>query len=370
MKKKIGILTFWNVPNYGAFLQAYALQKLLETRYPEYDVRQIPYLNQKHYNVYYSNSIKQNFRYWLINPKYYRALLSGKGTNKDVENTKKFLAYYDVIPHFTNIATGNIKDYTFDVLVLGSDIIWDFTVPFFGDDRYLFGVGINARKKLSYAPAFGSVSEKNSVPNYVKTGLRELDAISVRDEKSARIVEAISGKNAEVVLDPTLLWDFQNDLNIPKPTVSNYIVVYGSFFSEELVKGAKKYAEDNGLKLICLSSLDDRFEWCDEIINQDEMTPFEWVGYFKHASAVMTCTYHGLMFSIIFEKKIIFNMTEFIYNKSESFIDGLGMKEVLLNDLDFNAKMNWNWDYSIIYSKLNQMKSDSIGFLDSAIEGE
>lgn len=91
MKKRIGILTFWNVPNYGAFLQAYALQKVLETRYPEYDVRQIPYLNQKHYNVYYSNSIKQNYRYWLINPKYYRVLLSGKSKNKDVENTKNFL---------------------------------------------------------------------------------------------------------------------------------------------------------------------------------------------------------------------------------------------------------------------------------------
>ena len=52
--KRLGILTFWNVPNYGAFMQAYALQKVLENRYTDYDVKQIPYINQRHYDEYYS----------------------------------------------------------------------------------------------------------------------------------------------------------------------------------------------------------------------------------------------------------------------------------------------------------------------------
>lgn len=368
--KKMGILTFWNVPNYGAFLQAYALQKVLERRYPEYEVRQIPYLNSKHYSVYYSNSIRQNYRYWILNPKFYLALLDKKDKNTKVEQTQKFLEYYDMIPNFSGTTRENINELSLDVLVLGSDIIWDYTVPFFGNDRYLFGVGIDAKNKLSYAPAFGSVAEKQMVPNYVKKGLRELKAISVRDDKSAKIVELILGRKAKVVLDPTLLWDFKNDVNIPKPLDSDYIVVYGSFFTEDLVKGAKRYAKDNGLKLICLSSLDDRFDWCDQIVDQDEMTPFEWVGYFKHASAVMTCTYHGLIFSIIFEKRIVFNMTEFIYNKSGSFIKEIGLKEVLMDYSDFDAKINWNWDYSAVYSKLNLMKEYSIDFLDSAILGE
>lgn len=368
--KKIGILSFWNVPNYGAFLQAYALQCVLEKRYPTYEVRHIPYLNPKHFKVYYSNSIRQNYRYWMVNPKFYKALLTKYNRKTKVDKTKKFLEYYDEIPYFKDVTRDNINELSLDVLILGSDIIWDYSVPFFGNDRYLFGLGINAKNKISYAPAFGSVSKKQDVPEYVKKGLSELNAISVRDEKSAEIVEKVLGKKAKVVLDPTLLWDFNNDNNVQKPPVTNYIVVYGSFFTEELIDGAQKYAKDNGLKLICLSSLDDHFDWCDQIVDQNEMTPFEWLGYFKYANAVMTCTYHGLLFSLIFKKRIVFNMTEFIYNKSESFINNLDLKEVLVTYSDFDSKINWNWDYSKIINRLNIMKLDSIDFLDSAILGD
>ena len=50
----INILTFWGVPNYGTFAQAYALQASMQKAYPEYDVKQINYLCQKHYKQYYS----------------------------------------------------------------------------------------------------------------------------------------------------------------------------------------------------------------------------------------------------------------------------------------------------------------------------
>lgn len=367
--RKIGILTFWDVPNYGAFLQAYALQKILSKRYPTYDVRQIAYLNPIHYSVYYENSLKQRFRYWMINPKFYRELFNSKDKNDETSATRKFLDYYKVIPHFSVLTSRNISDLYMDVLVLGSDIIWDYTVKFFGKDRFLFGCGINAKRKISYAPGFGSARENQNVPAYVKKGLHDLDAISVRDKKSARIVKYISGRDARIVLDPTLLWEFREDPNIVKPFLSDYIVVYGSFFTDELIEGAIKYAKANRLKLVCLSSLDDRFEWCDQIVNQDEMNPFEWAGFFKYANAVMTCTYHGLMFSLIFNKKTVFNMTEFIYNKSESLVNELGLREVLVEYKTFEEKINWKWDYSVIMHKLEMMKKDSIEYLDFAIKG-
>lgn len=365
--KKIGILTFWNVPNYGTFLQAYALQKVLEKKYPSYDVRQIPYLNSKHYKIYYSNSITQNYRYWFINPKFYINMLSKKHIKRDLSTIKKFIEYYKLIPHFTGITKTNIRALSLDILILGSDIIWDYTVPFFGNDQYLFGLGLKAKKKLSYAASFCSVSESTAVPRYVKKGLSELATISVRDEKSSKIVNKILNKTAKIVLDPTLLWDFQNDPNIPCPLLSDYIVVYGSSFTKKMIQDAKKYAKLNRLKLVCINSLDDNFDWCDLVINQDELTPFEWVSYFKHANIVMTCTYHGLMFSLIFKKKIIFYMTDFIFSKSESLIKYLGLKEVLSNELDFQGKINWNWDYDLIYKKLNSMKLNSFDFLNSII---
>ena len=68
--QKIGILTFWNVPNYGAYMQAYALQKTLGELFPKDDVRQIAYLNPRHFNVYYG-IVNTDYRYFLINPRFY-----------------------------------------------------------------------------------------------------------------------------------------------------------------------------------------------------------------------------------------------------------------------------------------------------------
>lgn len=368
--RKLGILTFWNVPNYGAFMQAYALQKVLDKRYRDFVVKQIPHLNRRHFDMYYSNSIKNRFSNWFINPHFYIELLKSKSKNCEVESIKKFLDYYRLIPNFENYYQKGINNIELDTLVLGSDIIWDYTVPFFGKDAYLFGCGINAKHKISYAPGCGSVKDGFFVPDYVVKGLRELEAISVRDENSAKIVKKITKKDVTIVLDPTLLWDFLNDPNIIKPKEDNYIIVYGSFFTDKMIKEAKEYSRSKNMKLICLSSLDDTFEWCDQVISLDRMTPFEWVGYFKYAKVVMTCTYHGLLFSLIFKKRIVFNMSEFIWNKSQSFINELELKEVLMDSYSFEEKVNWDWNYHNIDSRLKKMKERSYAFLDGAIYGK
>lgn len=375
--KKLGILTFWNVPNYGAFMQAYALQKSLENRYKEYLVKQIGYLNKKHFNVYYSNSLSSKYRYFIINLHFYKTLLKkiflklfSKNNSivcSDLSNLKKFLNYYNSIPNFQCNKKSDLKKLQLDTLVLGSDIIWDYTVPFFGSDSFLFGNDINANIKISYAVGSGSVKNAKSVPGYVEKGIKSLNAISVRDKNTEYFVKQITDKKTSIVLDPTLLWDFDNDSNVINPNLDNYIIVYGSFFSHELINGAKEYSKKHHLKLICLSSLDDKFDWCDRIINQDELSPFEWVGYFKYAKAVMTCTYHGLMFSLIFKKKIIFYMTNFILNKSESFIDELGLTDVIISFKSFNEKINWDWDYNLISEKIDILRQKSFKFLDESI---
>ena len=364
--KKIGILTFWNVPNYGAYMQAYALQKFINYRYEECEVYQISYLNKKHYNVYYSNINKQ-YPYWYVNPQFYLGLINYKKRKEEVSRTKKFLEYYQSIPHEDR----DIKHLKLDYLILGSDIIWDYQIDFFGKDQFLFGIGVNAKKKISYAPSFGTVISGNTAPDYVHKGLTELDYISVRDEKSQTIVKEISGRESTVVLDPTLLWDFSTDENIVKPQINDpYIIVYGSFFSDELIRGAQKYCRENALKLICLSSLDDEYDWCDLTIDQDQLNPFEWTGYFKYSDAIMTCTYHGLMFSLIFKKKIIFNMTDFIMKKAESLIECMELREVLVDYKDFVSKINWAWDYAKLDKKLEQLRKNSLKFLDGAINNE
>lgn len=364
--KNIRILTFWNVPNYGTFMQAYALQKLISERYTDCDVKQLAYLHKRHFDMYYS--INTNYRYWPINPRFYKTLVHQLLHWKDTKALRKFFEYYQVIPNSPLVTTGDAGTEKINLLILGSDILWDYSIDFFGEDPYLFGNLIEAGRKISYAPSFGTVQVKNGYPEYVKAGLLELADISVREEKSQKIVRQISGRESEIVLDPTLLWDFNADPNIIKPSISDdYVIVYGSFFSPELIDGARAYCRSNKLKLVCLNSLDDKFDWCDITINQNDLDPFEWAGYFKHAKAVMTCTFHGLIFGLIFNKRIAFHPTEFIMHKATSIIETFGLNDVLVKFTSFEEKVNWEWDYTAINQRIDAAKSASLEFLDRNI---
>ena len=104
------------------------------------------------------------------------------------------------------------------------------------------------------------------------------------------------------------------------------------------------------------------------VISQDSLNPFEWAGYFKNASIIMTCTYHGLMFGLIFKKKIIFHPTEFIMNKASSLINDLGLMDVLVNYTSFDSKINWNWDYAYLSKLLEKNKDISFRYLDGEIK--
>lgn len=363
---KVGILTFWNVPNYGTFFQAYAMQKVLAQLLPDDEVVLIRWLHPGHYAAYYAYD-NCPYHYKLINPRFYRNIIKRFLHRSQINGLKAFGVYYDVIPH-TQEQGDAVEQCAFDYVVLGSDIIWDYSQPIFFHDPHLFGQGLQAKHIVAYAPSFGTVKVGQSAPQYVVDALGKMEAISVRDQNSADVVKDLSGREAEVVLDPTLLLDFWQDRNIKKPEIEGkYIAVYGSTFSPELVRGGRAYAAEHGLKLVCLDSLDDNFDWCDIHVGQREMDPFLWAGYFKHAEAVMTCTFHGLMFSLIFHRPIIFHPTSFIMDKASSLIDDLGLRKVLVEEQTFAGKVNWPWNYEDIQQKLNVQREKSMKFLQRAL---
>lgn len=362
---RIGIITFWGVPNYGTFLQAYALKNTVQSLDSSISVEVVPYLNDSHYKVYYGISPLE-CRYKYLNPKYYLSLM--KSLLKYSENKKKekkFLSFYRNLSFTDRISGEELKKREYDTIILGSDIVWDFSIPFFGNDRFLFGLDINSKNKIAYAASFGTTRYGKTIPEYVYKGVNELNAISVRESNSQAIVRVLTGKEPLVVCDPTFLWDFDNDKNIPQENkFGDYIIVYGSSFGQELINGCAEFAKTNNLKIICLDSLDDNYDWCDINIKQNDLSPFEWLAMFKNAKIVMTCTFHGLMFGLIFKKKIAFNPLKFILDKADSFIEYLELNDPLINLTSFDEKVNWNWDYKIINEKLDGLKQKSKDFIE------
>lgn len=359
----IGILTFWNVPNYGTFVQAYALQKVIQSLAPDKTVVQINHLDNLHYNFYYNQK-----KYLLSQKIWTRSFWQGVFSTTPIRSQREvnFQNAYNTIPHTETITKKNLSDYSFQKVFLGSDIIWDYSIPVFHNDEMLFGIGISS-KKYSYAASFGTVDVDAKLPDYVAKGLQGMSGISVRDQKSSHMVEKNMNLKPSIVLDPTWLWDFNHDENVITSRDSHYLLVYGQDFSEGYIDGIRKYASENNLSIIALDCNDDHYSWCDKVVKQENLSPFEWIGYFKYAEVIATSTFHGITFSLIFKKKFAFCKTDFIMAKISDFLEELGLSTMFDCD-DVAQILNAEWDYEHIEEIIDGKKSTSIEFLKNALE--
>lgn len=359
-----GILTFWNVPNYGTFIQAYALQKVLAELQSDKDVRQIAYLHDTHHKFYYSpvpSMSKKSLAFW-------KRLIKNLLTLPAIKKREKaFNAVYETIPHTEAMDGQSLGTTAFKTVVLGSDIVWDYSIKVFGDDPYLFGVGLNAERVISYAASFGTVKSGQQVPEYVKQGLENMSHISVRDNNSADIVEKICGVRPPIVLDPAWMWSFDKDPNVELPEIEDYIVVYGQDFTPEFIDNLVQFAKKKEKKLVCLDCNDDNYSWCDVVIKQSEMTPYKWLGYLKKAEYVATSTFHGLTLGLIFQKRIAFCKTDFILAKISGMLKKLGLYEVFQNESAVESMFCYDWDYSVISRIIDEERELSKRYLREAL---
>lgn len=359
----IGIQTLWNVPNYGTFAQAYALQKVIE-KISNRNTVQIAHLDKKHFDFYYN--YKRYLRSGRVISKAF--LRSFFYKNKDTsEKLSSFSKAYNTIPHTDVIDFNNINTYKFQKIFLGSDILWDYSIEPFNKDPFLYGCTFNAEIN-SYAASFGTISLGARYPEYVVNALKKMKNISVRDEKSALIVEDILGYKPDLVLDPAWLWDFSNDDNIVRPIDKDYILVYGQDFTDRFVKNLVHFAKEKKLQIIGLDCNSDKYDWCDKLVHQSELDPFLWIGYFKNSTYVATSTFHGLTFSLIFEKKFAFCKTEFIMVKAKKFLEEIGILEKFENKEAVRGMLDSKWEYEYINKVINLKREDSIRFLIKSLE--
>ena len=337
---EIGILTYWGVANFGAFTQAYALNKSLTQMCKDknIDIRHIAYITPQHKELYKKLYPYENFdRAW------------------------------DTIPHIPFDDAEAFEKYHFDSIITGSDSIWEYTYPELGDDRHLIGNDLNADKVYSYAASFGDMTENSRFPGFVTKGLRKYSNISVRDENSRILVNDFLGYDPTIVVDPALLWNFKDDSNIPDITDKygdKYILVYGENFPMEIIASVIRYSEKSNLKIIG-AGLAPR--WCDQRLFGSLLDPYEWLGLFRNASLVVTCTFHGLMMSLNFEKKVLFYQTEYVKNRSQWLIEQLKLEDVLLSN-SLEKTLKYKWDYKAINSNKNLLVNKSKEYLESILK--
>lgn len=367
--KTIGILSYSNskIINYGGILQAYALKTFIEEDCG-CSCYQINYIVKPFYTSKYRKILSQ----------FYKAFLSLFGSKKRKTRTLNFWKRNfksSAKPLFTT------QDLVFDsrnydCLLLGSDQIWNpyinnFDSNFFGS---FYNNGINT--VYTYAASFGRACFKEKDAKFIVENLNGLHNVSVRETQGKEFLEGFNIES-HVDIDPTLLLDRnqwqtiskQSKLHLKTKYILCYIMPGDKTVENEIKRIAKFYSKSAKLKIIFIGQKETKRL---EKHNRFDFGPAEWIDAMLNASLIITNSFHGVAFSVNFNKDFF---AVFPSNQSNSSltsrISSLLMQLNLENRIfQVGDTMNSNLtpiDYKDINAKLDNMRKQSRNYLISLL---
>jgi hypothetical protein len=352
----IGILTFYNTINYGAILQAYALQKKINSFTVENEIiryeckaireREISSLSESF------RSMKTLLKYLLIN-RYERIK-----KQKFESFTREYLSLSEQVYKRDNIVN-SMK--TYDSYIVGSDQVWNLNLT--GEDYSFFlDFESNGLKKNAYAGSFGYSTIPVNYKERCAQLLSNFSISTVREETGKNIIKQLLDKEVPVVLDPTLLLQSHEWLELVDDTLkyNNYILLYFIHNKNETFEYARRLAKKTGYKLVYINiSPKPGFG----MINLRALSPIEFLNLFKNAKYIITGSFHGVAFSINFNKKFFFEKDKKVnsYNsRIENLISTLHLEE---REIGILNNMEQDINYLEVDRKLEELRKESLTYL-------
>lgn len=336
---KVGILTFHDAHNYGAVLQAYALKKYIQSL--GHDARII---NYHHETIPDGFPKEDNERRWEKFNKFIKKLID-----------------YDTQTYITE---EELEKLDIDVWICGSDQIWNTEITRGFNRGFFLDFGTKG-KKISYAVSMGIPCLPTEHEENFKKSINKLHKISVREESLKQYTEQFTDKEVVRTLDPTLLLDEEDyeDLLL-KNEHGDYILIYALGPDERLTKIAQKIAKEKNAKIIELNDNRKEEYFCEQV---SEASPEEFLTLIKNAKAVITNSFHGTIFSIIFRKEF-YTITRLNRNsRMENILEIVDMKDRLIHDLKELENVK-EQDFEKAYERLEVEKEKSKEFLKKALE--
>lgn len=365
--KKIGIITFHNAHNYGAVLQAYALQKVLSK---SNDVELINYKNK---------AISRGYRIIKINKKSFRLFIITFFS--DLINLRKNIKRYKVFEDFINKKLKLTKPYKSveelknnfpkkDIYITGSDQVWNSQITQGLSDAYTLNFGDVNINRISYAASIGNANINDLEKDEFIKKLSNLNYISVREENAKNSLQNLIKNNIEVVLDPTLLvkkeeWDKEIINEVQKD--EKYILAYVVAKDDDHLKILNKLSEKTGLKIIHFDNSNAAIK--NILANKYTAGPLEFISLVKNAEYIVCTSFHATIFSIIFNKKFWVVPHKKTGSRVINLLKKLGISERAVNSLEEFEKLDYDKeiDYENVNKRLEEERKKSIDWLNNAI---
>lgn len=296
---KIGIFTFMQ-SNYGAVLQAAALRLFLKEELNA-DVEVVNFTTDSHLSD--NKVIKKRSPIFLKNLYYFLfSLLRYRQLSTRKKKTELFKAsYLNLSKRYKTVEELLSNPPTEDIYITGSDQVFNPGKEYL--PVYYLGFCKKEGRKVAYSPSFGISTFSEDFKNVITPYIKDFDFLSCREQSGSDFITQIIGKEVPTLLDPVTLLSKEKWSSIANPPhiKSEYIFVYNLNGGYDLIKYANLLKDRTGLKIVCLASNITHFYNVDtQMYNAG---PAEFLGYIRDAQYVITDSFHGTMFSLIFNKK-------------------------------------------------------------------
>ena len=367
-QKKIGIITMHRINNYGSVLQAFALQYIIEKM--GFDVQLIDY---NYPNIFqYTRGVALPKNDWKA--KVIKSMSWLHPYNRYDYKFQDFRnRYFKLSPYYKDFDVIHQKAISYDLYITGSDQVWNpkFTK---GDTTFLLDFAEKNANKISYASSFSCTQLGKEYEATYSELLAQYQAISVREWGGVELVKRLTGQQAVITVDPTLLLDD----NAWKTVVSkrcryskNYILLYVLSYSFNPVPYIYDLALYLSRKLNLQIVVLGKHPYLSKYKNVESILdagPLEFLQLIENAVCVVTSSFHGTAFSVNYKKPVY----AVVNDKNDddrvsSFLSDLSLDESIIPmgmaldtiPLDMHSESSW--------SILNQKREYSLSYLENAI---
>lgn len=293
---KASIITMTNTYNYGATLQAYALHRFVKKIGYDCDIIDHMSTGETHKKVKLTDLSRENIK----KLPYKFALEQGYRSFEEF-----YEQHMNMTRRYPTVEELKADPPDSDVFISGSDQVWNYKDPKL--DRFLLDFVPDNKCKVSYAASMGNSDLPEEKKAIYSKALQRFDAISVREQEARELLQPLTGKTVNVHCDPAFLLSAEQWRAIEKPVKGlvpgSYILCYMLHLPAWFNDWAKKLKEETGLPIVFVGLNGYRPVTHDKYVRNAGPGEFLWL--IDNAAMVVSSSFHGNVFSLIFGKKLI-----------------------------------------------------------------
>ena len=367
MKFKIGILTYHRAENYGALLQAYALLTYLKSL--GHRVSFVDYWPAYH-SDYFKIFSWTNFVSRPIKSKLHilvRLLLMGSKLYSRKKVMQTFMHERLGLSENPRYTDRNGSTEKYDAVVYGSDQIWrKQNLGGVGFDEWYFGAGnVCADRRIVYAGSMGKLETSPEDVSFVKAQMRNFSSIAVRENDLHDYLQQ-QGVPSDVVIDPVFLLNREqwHQLAVAPKSDSKYILFYNLLNTPESTSFAKALSKETGLPIREITKKTSLKQKGSRLI--DNASIEEFLGLVEHADYVVSNSFHGVAFSLVFERQFFAVGMGAKSNRVVSLLETAGISERYIETMPHQIPLS-PIDYDQVQIRIQKETDKSKDYLCKAL---